>query len=330
MIDLEDKKEFAPGIKSRNIYTPNQNKDFKISRSKFDNFRKCPRCFYFDVVKGYIAPGTPGWALNSKTDELLKKEFDKYREEEKPHPFFLENNLKNIIPYKNNNVAKDVDGNVMFCSGSKKAYKIMDAWRTNAKGISIRFKDTNLILYGSVDDIWLDTKTNELIVVDYKSQGTFDEVNPDTYFNAEYRLDYQRQLNFYSYLLNNQQGELSNIKVSKTAYLYVVNARGLDDNFNNQLIFETKLVPVPISDEGIEENLQKMLDLMNSETIPNANPKCKNCAYSRRRADLDFQLSENTIKNLFVKFCKEKLFLESLSKFIKENKDHLEMDNKNE
>jgi len=113
MIDLEDKKDFAPGIKSRNIYTPNQNKDFKISRSKFDDFRKCPRCFYCDVVKGYVAPGTPGWALNSKTDELLKKEFDKYREEEKPHPFFLKNNLGNIRRRK-----KDLTtgkNHAMFC-----------------------------------------------------------------------------------------------------------------------------------------------------------------------------------------------------------------------
>jgi CRISPR/Cas system-associated exonuclease Cas4 (RecB family) len=329
MIDLEDKKDFATGIKSKNIYTPNQNKDFKISRSKFDDFRKCPRCFYCDVVKGYVAPGTPGWALNSKTDELLKKEFDKYREEEKPHPFFLKNNLENIIPYKNNNIAKDVDGNVIKHSQTKKPYKVMDAWRTNSKGISIRFKDTNLILYGSVDDIWMNTKTNELIVVDYKSQGSSDEVNPETYFNAEYRLDYQRQLNFYSYLLNNQQGDLSEIKVSKIAYLYVVNARGLDDGFNNQLIFEPKLVPVQISDDGIEDNLQKMFDLMNSKNIPEPNPKCKNCAYSRRRSDLDLELNEDNIENFLIRFAEDKIFLESASKLLNEKK-LLKTDNKNE
>lgn len=287
MIDLENKKEIATGLKSRNIYVPGQNKDFKISRSKFDNFRKCPRCFYFDVVKGFIEPGTPGWALNSKTDELLKKEFDKFRDEEKPHPFFLKEGLKDLIPYKNNQIAKDADGNVIKYSATKKPYKVMDAWRTNAKGISIRFKNTNLILYGSVDDIWFNVNTNELIVVDYKSQGKAESLNPKTYFDVDYHLDYQRQLNFYAYLLNNQKGDLENLKISKTAYLYVVNARGLEDKFDNKLIFEPKLVPVEISDKGIEDEVQEMLDLMNSENLPKSNPKCKNCAYSKRRALLD-------------------------------------------
>ena len=32
MIDLENKYNFASGLKSKNIYKPNQNNDFKISR----------------------------------------------------------------------------------------------------------------------------------------------------------------------------------------------------------------------------------------------------------------------------------------------------------
>ena len=134
---------------------------------------------------------------------------------------------------------------------------------------------------------------------------------------------------FYSYLLNNQQGDLSEIKVSKIAYLYVVNARGLDDGFNNQLIFEPKLVPVQISDDGIEDNLQKMFDLMNSKNIPEPNPKCKNCAYSRRRSDLDLELNEDNIENFLIRFAEDKIFLESASKLLNEKK-LLKTDNKNE
>ena len=321
MIDLEDKKDIATGLKSRNIYKPNQNEDYKISRSKFDNFRKCQRCFYFDVVKGFVEPGTPGWALNSKTDELLKKEFDKYREEEKPHPFFIKAGLNNIVPYKNNHIAKDVDGNVIKHYNTKKPYKIMDAWRTNSKGISVRFKETNLILYGSVDDIWFNTKTKELIVVDYKSQGSTDSVDPENYFKAEYRLDYQRQLNFYAYLLNNQIDDLKELKISKKAYLYVVNARGLEEKFDNQLNFEAKLVPVEIDGTGIEEQVQKMLDLMNSNKPPKPNPKCKNCAYSRRRANEDIEKENIDIENLISKIAHDDLLLEEFSNQIKEKID---------
>ena len=80
MIDLEKNGKIATGVKSKNIYKPNQTEDFKISRSKFDDFLTCQRCFYLNVVKGFKEPGTPGWALNSRTDGLLKKEFDKCRE----------------------------------------------------------------------------------------------------------------------------------------------------------------------------------------------------------------------------------------------------------
>ena len=34
-----------------------------------------------------------------------------------------------------------------------------------------RYKDTGIILTGGVDDIWQDTITEQLIIVDYKSQA---------------------------------------------------------------------------------------------------------------------------------------------------------------
>lgn len=319
MIDLENKYDFASGLKSKNIYKPNQNNDFKISRSKFDDFRKCPRCFYCDVVKGFVAPGTPGWALNTKTDELLKKEFDQYREQEKPHPVFIEKGLKDIIPYKNNNLAKNVDGHIIKDSKYKKPYKIMDAWRTNSHGISIRFKNTNLILYGSVDDIWFNAKTDELIVADYKSQGTNESVNPDEYFSEKHKLDYKRQLNFYAYLLRNQKEKY---KVHKKGYLYVVNARGLEKSFENKLIFENEIVPVAIdeTDQSIEIEIQLMLDLMNSEKIPKANPKCKNCAYSKRRACYDIGHDTIDINNFTNELSRNQLLVEAIKIYFKEKK----------
>ena len=54
---------------------------------------------------------------------------------------------------------------------SKTPYEKMEAWRVNAHGVQARFKKTNFVLNGSVDDIWLNTKDNSLILVDYKSQA---------------------------------------------------------------------------------------------------------------------------------------------------------------
>ena len=94
------------------IYDKKSNTPFKISRSKFFNFMSCKRCFYLDRVKGLKEPSMPGWALNVTVDELLKKEFDKYRKEQKPHPIMVKYNL-NFVPYQ---------------------HKDLDNWRNSLKG----------------------------------------------------------------------------------------------------------------------------------------------------------------------------------------------------
>ena len=89
MIDLKrnSKGEFveATGLNSKAnlIYKPNQKEDFKISRSRFEDFKKCPRCFYLRLVKGLQEPDIPQFRLNELTDTLLKKEFDECRKNQK-------------------------------------------------------------------------------------------------------------------------------------------------------------------------------------------------------------------------------------------------------
>ena len=86
MISLKrnTKKELVPATgkrsRSSSIYSPNQSEPYKVSRSKFNDFLTCQRCFYLDRVKGLVSPTTPGWTLNETTDLLLKKEFDLCRE----------------------------------------------------------------------------------------------------------------------------------------------------------------------------------------------------------------------------------------------------------
>ena len=74
-------------IRSRNIYKPNDENPFKLSRSKVDNFISCKRCFYIDRRLGVGHPPGFPFNINSAVDELLKKEFDQYREAGKPHPY---------------------------------------------------------------------------------------------------------------------------------------------------------------------------------------------------------------------------------------------------
>ena len=172
LIDLKynDKQKpvIATGKKTRFnfIYKPNQTEIFKISRSRFENFKKCRRCFYLDLVRGYISPNGPPPKLNSLTDTLLKKEFDLCRKKSKPHRLLKKNKkLQHIIPYKNDNFARNINEKLIVRSKTKEPYKLLEAWKSNHHGIERRFKNTNIILYGIIDDVWLNKKTNELIVV---------------------------------------------------------------------------------------------------------------------------------------------------------------------
>jgi hypothetical protein len=47
-----------------------------------------------------VYPSTPGWTLNARTDQLLKKEFDECREKEIAHRVMEEHGLEHIVPFK--------------------------------------------------------------------------------------------------------------------------------------------------------------------------------------------------------------------------------------
>ena len=296
MIDLEkdgtyskgkrkDQQRVALGIKDEIKFSKYGNlDDIWLSRSAFEEFKKCKRCFYLIRKRGFIAPGTPQFTMNSTTDKLLKKEFDLCRKDKKSHQILIENKLDHIIPYKNEEAAINIYGDLIIPSKSKKPYEKMEAWRSNYHGLQTRFKKTNFILYGSVDDIWLDTKNNSLILADYKSQANEKEVTQETYWDGDFKTGYQRQLDFYFYLLKQQ-----NLKetISNDAYLLVVNARGLENKFDNKLLFDSTLVHTKVKDHDLENEIQEMIDIFNSDNVPESNRLCKNCAYARQRSVID-------------------------------------------
>ena len=281
MIDLEKGKNNPKGIKDKPSHFKYGNKDdVWLSRSKFDDYKKCKRCFYLINSKRLIPPGTPQFTMNSTTDKLLKKEFDLCREKQKSHKFLIKKKLEHIVPYKNDEIATNVYGDQILYSKTKHPYKKMDAWRTNYHGLQTRFKNTNIILYGSVDDIWLDTKNNSLIVVDYKSQANATQVSQENYFSGDYKDGYQRQLDFYNYLLKQQN---LNLHVSEDAYLYVVNTRGQENEFDNKLLFESSLIHTKVKTDYLENEIEEMIEVFKSKDVPSSEKKCKNCAYARQR-----------------------------------------------
>jgi hypothetical protein len=67
-------------------YAPGQKDLFKISRSKIELFKQCPRCFWLDARLKIKRPSGPPFQINKAIDELYKKEFDAFRVKKKPHP----------------------------------------------------------------------------------------------------------------------------------------------------------------------------------------------------------------------------------------------------
>ena len=61
----------------RGIYKFGHESPYELSRTRIENFIKCPACFFLEQVKGIKFPSMPGFNINEATDVLLKKRFCK-------------------------------------------------------------------------------------------------------------------------------------------------------------------------------------------------------------------------------------------------------------
>ena len=246
-------------VRKSSFYDKKSNTPFKISRSKFSNFLSCKRCFYLDRVIGLKEPSMPGWALNSAVDELLKKEFDQYRKDQKPHPMMIKHNL-NFIPFQ---------------------HKDLDIWRNSLKGgISYLDEKTNLIIHGGIDDIWFDLETKKIVVVDYKAQSKVYSVSTTSYLNSEWHLSYKLQMDIYVHILRKM-----NFNVSDVSYFYVCNGEKTNNKFENKMDFKSTLIPYEVDTSWIEEKLTEMKEVLNLDNPPDIIPTCEKCAYLKGGKD---------------------------------------------
>lgn len=232
-------------MRTRNMYCPHSPKPFKLSRSKIDYYRKCPRCFWLDRVKGVNRPGMPGWALNSAVDELFKKEFDLYRETGKPHPLMEEYGI-DAVPFP---------------------HAELDKWRANFTGMQVPWK--NFILFGAVDDVWV-KPDGTLIIADYKSTSKNGEID----LEDKWKIGYKRQMEFYIWLFR-QAG----FKVDDTGYFVYTNGLKSPGQFGNCLHFKTVMLPWKGDTSWIEPCLQGIKDCLDSPEIPEAHEDCELCNY---------------------------------------------------
>ncbi|MEL7666158.1 MAG: PD-(D/E)XK nuclease family protein [Candidatus Shapirobacteria bacterium] len=243
--------EFYKPNKQLGLYENKTGKAFKMSRSKIDLFIQCQRCFYLDRVLGIGRPPGFPFSLNSAVDKLLKKEFDIHRAEHTTHPLMKAYGL-DAIPFE---------------------HPKMNEWRENFKGITYLDPDTNLLITGAVDDVWI--KSNgELIIVDYKSTSKESEVNLD----AQWQDGYKRQMEIYQWLFRK-----NGFTVSDTGYFVYCNGKTDKEAFDAKLEFDIKLLPYTGKTDWIEPTIKNIYECLNSEIIPRAADDCDYCNYVKSR-----------------------------------------------
>jgi len=231
--------------RQRNIFSVTDTKPYKLSRSKIENFIRCQRCFYLDRKCGTGQPPMFPYTLNNAVDSLLKEEFDQYRIENKAHPYLIEHSI-DAIPYSHSD---------------------LNDWRMNQRGIKYHHTATNFIVTGAVDDVWINSH-GELIIVDYKATSTQKDVTLDD------RDSYKRQMEIYQWLFRK-----NGFTVSDTGYFVYCNGDAARGQFTGTLKFKVSLLPYVGNDTWIENTLLDIKVCLMNDTLPASSSSCDYCAY---------------------------------------------------
>ena len=221
-------------MNKRGLFKTKSDKPFKISRSKIELFLECRRCFYLDRVVGVLRPDGFPFNLNSAVDHLLKKEFDIHRHSETAHPLMQKYKIK-ARPFQ---------------------HKDIDTWRENFVGVQFLHSDTNLLVFGAVDDVWINDH-DELHVVDYKSTSKDSAVT----INAPWQGGYRRQMEMYQWLLAQNGFTVSDIG-------YFVYANGLRDKkaFDAKLEFDVTIHEYRGDTTWVEPTLYEIKEILEGAT----------------------------------------------------------------
>lgn len=233
----------------QNLFDLKSKFPFKLSRSKIDLFLECPKCFYLDRRLGISRPGMPAFTLNTAVDALLRKEFDLLREKGEAHELMKHYQI-NLIPY---------------------SHPDLETWRNNFKGKEYFHKETNLTIFGAIDDVWVDKK-GELSLVDYKATSTTAEIS----LEDEYKQGYKRQMEVYQWIFRK-----SGFSVSDTGYFVFANAGKNRPSFDGRLEFELSIISHQGDDSWVEPTIFDIKKCLESEKIPESDPECKYCKYRK-------------------------------------------------
>ena len=250
-----------------NLYVPGASDSFRLSRSKIEDFIRCPRCFVLAVRHGVKKPKGVPFTLNLAVDNLMKKEFDLYREKAEVHPIAKQAGL-NLVPFK---------------------HKDLDTWRSNFRGIEALTNDERFVVAGAIDDVWVDPE-GVLFVVDYKATGrpqVVTELGEGGFYDG-----YRRQMEIYQWILRKM-----GFVVSSTGYWVFVTATQKQDGFDGVLRFESSLVEYEGDSSWVDNILDSIFANLNEPEVAGPNEGCDFCEFFEERANLAIEWHELVWKN---------------------------------
>jgi len=220
-----------------------------LSPSKLNLFQECPLCFWLSEVKKIHRPEGPQSTLPRGMDLLIKKYFDKYREQDKLPP--------------------EIDGKVQgkLISDSN----LLKQWRSNFRNSEPKYfdKELNAVLFGALDECLIDGEY--YIPVDYKTRG-FD-LKPDS---LSY---YQTQLDCYTLLI-----EANGLKHLSFGYLIYYIPEEVGENG----IVKFKIEPrkMETNTKRAKEIFREAVQLINGPQ-PKSHSNCKFCSWGDDFSNLE-------------------------------------------
>jgi len=186
---------------------------------------------------------------------LLKKEFDHYRAKNQNHPL-LEKNGVDARPA---------------------AHRDLDRWRQNSNGIQYLHRPSNLLVFGAIDDLWVNSQ-NEYIVVDYKATSKNEKI---TNVSLGWQIGYRRQMEVYQWLLR-----MNGYSVSRTGYFVYCNGQTDREMFKETLEFDITLIPYKGDDSWVVKAVNDIHACLMQGDIPDAKDGCDHCAYRAAVGDV--------------------------------------------
>jgi len=246
----------------RGVYNPLRTEPYELSRYRIENFVKCPACFYLQQVEGIKFPSIPGYNINEATDVLLKRDFDEHRKAGTCHPFLKQNGLEHFTPLADDR---------------------FELWTQSLHfGAEGRFntvhEETNLKVGGGIDDVWLNTQTGQVHLVDYKSTSQ-KSANKEITLDDWWKASYKRQMDFYIWVMRQLGLDTSDIGY----FLYCDGDRFTEAQFLHQnhatMQFKMTLLAYESDLSWIEPTLIKIKRLLDTEECPDHAEKCEYGAF---------------------------------------------------